>query len=68
MRVWGAKNFGSGQLLSAYSDDGTEVYVLVSGAVVRRTESESVTVCYGDAYCRTADGSVTLKGGVPVYG
>ena len=67
MRVWGAKNYGGGQLLSAYERDGTsEIYVRSSGAVLRRTESGADSVGYGDAYCALNGGTVTVKGGAAI--
>lgn len=68
MRIRGAKNLGGGKLLSAYGGDGCAAFCRQSGAVVRRSENGSAAVGYAETYCRTAAGSVTLKGGVPVYG
>lgn len=68
MRVWGAKNYGGGELLSACERDGVaEIYVRSSGAVLRRTESGADSVGYGDTYCALNGGAVTVKGGLPVY-
>ncbi len=68
MRIRGAKNYGGGELLSAYAaNDGTEIYVRSSGAIICRTESGATAAGYGDACCMTPDGRVTVKGGIPVY-
>ena len=67
MRVRGAKNLGGGTLLSASGRDGVCAYVLSSGTVSARSVSGSSSVICAEAYCRLQSGSVTVKGGIPVY-
>lgn len=68
MRVFGAKNFGGGRLLSAFRSDGEDrIYVLENGIATERSASGSRAVGGFTAYCRAGGGVVTLEGGVPHY-
>ncbi len=70
MRMLGATNIGSGDLLSARHDEnGGKAFLLGNGAITAHPLSggASSLVCYGRAYCETESGTVKLKGEVPVY-
>lgn len=68
MRVWGAKDLGGGMLMSASAEGGEYVYALSSGTVYARSAEGSRAVRGGcDGYARVPGGSVTVKGGAPVY-